>query len=58
MALTHEVLQFKLEDNKLANDSLYEIEKLFMRYGLQDRITETFRASTKPLLMLVAEGGR
>ena len=57
MALTHGILQFKLENNDSPNHVINIIEKLLMQNGLQDHVTETFRSKVKPLLMLLAEAG-
>ena len=59
MALTHEVLQFKLQSNNCPKDAVIgKIEELLMRCSLQHRIIDTFRSSVKPLMMMVTEGGR
>ena len=58
MALTHEILQFKLQNNNCPDDAIGKIEELLMRYGLQDHIIDIFRSNVKPLLMLVTECGR
>ena len=59
MALTHEILQFKLQSDNCPKDAVVgKIEELLMRCGLQDRIIDTFRSNVKPLMMMVTEGGR
>ena len=60
MALTHTILQFNLEEraSAAAYSALNEIEQILLRHGLQGRVTETFRANAKPLLMFLSDGGR
>lgn len=60
MALTHTILQFSLEEraSAAAYSALKRIEQILLRHGLQGRVTEIFRASAKPLLMLLSDGGR
>lgn len=58
MAVTHAILQFKLEKIDSPNHVIDKIEKLLMRYGLQNNVTETLRSSAKPILMLIVDGGR
>lgn len=58
MAVAHTIFQFRLEHNNLANDAIDKIEKILLRYGLQDCVTETFRSNTKPILLLVAGDAR
>ena len=57
MALTHGILQFKLESDNAPNHVIDIIEKLLMQYGLQHNVTETFRSKVKPILMLIADDG-
>ena len=57
MALTHDILQFKLQNNDLPVETVSKVEQVLMCYGLQNNITETFRSNVKPLLMFVSAAG-